>query len=113
MGPLRQRPEISSRVSTPGVAIGLAWTQAGGAILFIEATAMKGNRGMILTGQLGDVMKESATAALSFIRTNAARLSIEDSFLKITNFISMSLKAQSQKTAPLQGLRCLLHSPLL
>jgi ATP-dependent Lon protease len=86
LGPLRQRPEIGSRVSTPGVAIGLAWTQAGGAILFIEATAMNGNRGMILTGQLGDVMKESATAALSFIRTNAARLSIEDSFFEKHEF---------------------------
>ena len=51
--------------------MGLAWTQTGGEILFIEATAMKGNKGLTLTGQLGDVMKESATAALSFIRSNA------------------------------------------
>ena len=86
LGPLRRHPEIDSRISTPGVAIGLAWTQAGGAILFVEATTMKGKRGLILTGQLGDVMKESATAALSFIRANTASLFIEDSFFENHEF---------------------------
>jgi ATP-dependent Lon protease len=66
------------RTSTPGVATGLAWTQAGGDILFVEATAMKGTNRLILTGQLGDVMKESAQAAVSFIRTNAARLGLPE-----------------------------------
>jgi ATP-dependent Lon protease len=56
-------------MATPGVAMGLAWTPTGGDLLFIEATAMKGKKGLTLTGQLGDVMKESATAALSFIRS--------------------------------------------
>ncbi|MGD9267689.1 MAG: endopeptidase La, partial [Desulfobacterales bacterium] len=71
LGPIRFTSETKSRVSTPGVVTGLAWTPTGGELLFIEATAMKGKKGLTLTGQLGDVMKESATAALSFIRSNA------------------------------------------
>jgi ATP-dependent Lon protease len=82
LGPVRFTAEIAERTSTPGVAIGLAWTQTGGEILFVEATAMKGNKGMTLTGQLGDVMKESATAALSFIRTNADPLGIAADFFE-------------------------------
>jgi ATP-dependent Lon protease len=62
------------------VALGLAWTQTGGELLFIEATAMSGNKGLTLTGQLGDVMKESASAALSFIRSNAKSLGIDEDF---------------------------------
>jgi ATP-dependent Lon protease len=60
--------------------MGLAWTPAGGELLFIEATAMKGKKGLTLTGQLGDVMKESATAALSFIRSNADALGVDEDF---------------------------------
>jgi ATP-dependent Lon protease len=70
--------EAKARTSTPGVATGLAWTQFGGDILFVEATGMKGKDRLILTGQLGDVMKESAQAALSFIRTKASRLGISE-----------------------------------
>jgi ATP-dependent Lon protease len=80
LGPVRLTPEVKTRVSTPGVAMGLAWTQTGGELLFIEATAMKGNKALTLTGQLGDVMKESATAALSFIRSNSALLGIPDDY---------------------------------
>lgn len=80
LGPVRFTYEAKSRVSTPGVAMGLAWTPTGGELLFIEATAMKGKRGLTLTGQLGDVMKESAAAALSFIRTNAASLGVDEEF---------------------------------
>ncbi|MDZ7597943.1 MAG: endopeptidase La [Desulfobacterales bacterium] len=72
--------EAKARILTPGVAMGLAWTPTGGDLLFIEATAMKGKKGLTLTGQLGDVMKESATAALSFIRSHAERLKIDDDF---------------------------------
>ncbi|MBW2664442.1 MAG: endopeptidase La, partial [Deltaproteobacteria bacterium] len=72
--------EVSARTLTPGVAMGLAWTQAGGELLFVEATAMKGKGKLTLTGQLGDIMKESATAALSFIRSNAGELGIDEDF---------------------------------
>jgi len=80
LGQLRFTRQISERTLTPGVVMGLAWTPTGGALLFIEATAMKGKKGLTLTGQLGDVMKESATAALSFIRTNADVLGIDEDF---------------------------------
>lgn len=80
LGPLRFNSESKARIRTPGVATGLAWTQMGGELLFVEATAMKGKKGLTLTGQLGDVMKESATAALSFIRSNAVKLGIAENF---------------------------------
>jgi len=79
-GPVRITSETKARITTPGVATGLAWTPTGGELLFIEATAMKGRKGLTLTGQLGDVMKESATAALSFARANAADLGIDEDF---------------------------------
>jgi len=82
LGPERVTSEISARTSKPGVVMGLAWTPVGGDLLFIEATAMKGKKGLTLTGQLGDVMKESATAALSFIRTNAEALGISKDFFE-------------------------------
>jgi len=82
LGPLRINNEASARVAKPGVAMGLAWTPAGGEMLFIEATAMKGRGSLTLTGQLGEVMKESAQAALSFIRTNAAALKIPEDFFE-------------------------------
>ncbi len=80
LGPVKLQAEAKARMSTPGVAMGLAWTPTGGDLLFIEATAMKGKKGLTLTGQLGDVMKESATAALSFIRANAKRLGLDENF---------------------------------
>jgi ATP-dependent Lon protease len=80
LGPVRLTSETKMRITTPGVATGLAWTPTGGELLFIEATAMKGKKGLTLTGQLGDVMKESATAALSFARANASSLGIDEDF---------------------------------
>lgn len=80
IGPVRLTSEVKARISTPGVAMGLAWTPTGGELLFIEATAMKGQKGLTLTGQLGDVMKESASAALSYIRSNAKALKIDEDF---------------------------------
>ncbi|MCG6907629.1 MAG: endopeptidase La, partial [Desulfobacteraceae bacterium] len=80
LGPVRVTAEAKARILTPGVAMGLAWTPTGGDLLFIEATAMRGRKGLTLTGQLGDVMKESASAALSFIRSHAERLKIPDDF---------------------------------
>jgi ATP-dependent Lon protease len=82
LGPVRFSGETRARTATPGVVTGLAWTQFGGDILFVEATAMKGKDRLIMTGQLGDVMKESAQAALSFIRTNAVKLGVSDSIFE-------------------------------
>ena len=72
--------EMSERMKKPGVSVGLAWTSVGGDILFIEATKMLGKGNLTLTGQLGDVMKESATAALSYVRSNAVALGIKPDF---------------------------------
>ncbi|OGP63431.1 MAG: endopeptidase La [Deltaproteobacteria bacterium RBG_13_49_15] len=80
IGHARYTQEEIARTATPGVAMGLAWTQAGGELLFVEATAMKGKKELTLTGQMGNVMKESAAAALSFIRTNAGALGIDADF---------------------------------
>ena len=74
--------EISERQLKPGIAIGLAWTPVGGDVLFVESTMMQGKRGLTLTGQLGDVMKESVTAALSYIRSNAKKLGVDPQFFE-------------------------------
>jgi ATP-dependent Lon protease len=73
--------EVAQRTSVPGVATGMAWTPVGGDILFIEATKMPGNGRLILTGQLGDVMKESAQAALSLVKSRAEKLGIAQSLI--------------------------------
>ena len=78
--------EVPDRVSVPGVATGLAVTGMGGDVLFVEATAMDGSEGLTLTGQLGDVMKESAEIALSYVRSHAAELGIEPDQLKGRRF---------------------------
>jgi ATP-dependent Lon protease len=80
--PYFMRDEMSERTVIPGVATGLSWTPAGGEVLYIEATQMWGEKGLTLTGQLGDVMKESAQAALSWVRAHARQLGIEDSFFE-------------------------------
>ena len=77
LGAPRFENEIAMRVSVPGVATGLAWTPVGGDILFIEATRIPGNGKLILTGQLGDVMKESAQAALSLVKAQSEAFGIE------------------------------------
>ena len=68
--------EVSQRLSQPGVAVGLAWTPMGGEILFVEASCMKGDGSLTLTGQLGDVMKESANLALNWVKTHASQVSV-------------------------------------
>jgi ATP-dependent Lon protease len=80
LGPVKFFPDVAERTSSPGVATGLAWTPTGGDIIFVEATKMNGEKGLSLTGQLGDVMKESAQAALSYIRSKAKDLGIEENF---------------------------------
>ncbi len=77
LGAGRFEREVASRAASPGVATGLAWTPVGGDILFIESTRIPGNGKLILTGQLGDVMKESAQAALSLVKSRAVHLGIE------------------------------------
>ena len=82
LGPAKYISEVAERTAEPGVATGLAWTPVGGDILFIESTKMNGKGQLVLTGQLGDVMKESAQAALSFIRARARWLGLEENFLE-------------------------------
>lgn len=77
--------ETAVMIDRPGVVTGLAWTPTGGDILFVEATMMPGNKQLILTGQLGDVMKESAQAALSYVRSQAERLGINKDFFEKTD----------------------------
>jgi ATP-dependent Lon protease len=74
--------EIENRTKDPGVAVGLAWTPAGGEVLFIEASRMQGGGSLTLTGQLGDVMKESGRTALSWFRANAPRYTVDPTFYK-------------------------------
>src|SRR5499427_2852018 len=79
---IRIDTEIAERTKRPGVAVGLAWTPAGGDILFIEANKMKGKGGFTMTGQIGQVMQESMQAALTWVRSNAHRLGVDEDFFK-------------------------------
>ncbi len=81
LGPARHEEQLAERIDVPGIATGLAWTPVGGKVLFVEATRMPGSGKLTLTGQLGDVMKESAMAALSYIRANTHRWGIPKDFL--------------------------------
>jgi ATP-dependent Lon protease len=82
LGPPRFEGEIALRTSVPGVATGLAWTPVGGDILFIEATRVPGRGALILTGQLGDVMRESVQAALTLVKSRASQLGIDPSLFE-------------------------------
>jgi ATP-dependent Lon protease len=82
LGAERFFSETAERTQEPGVAIGLAWTPMGGDIIFIESTKMSGKQGLTLTGHLGEVMKESAQAALSYVRSRAERLGIAPDFFE-------------------------------
>ena len=77
---IRSEGEIEERTQRPGVAVGLAWTPAGGDVLFVEANAMKGKGGFTMTGQIGQVMQESMQAALTWVRSNAAQLGVPEDF---------------------------------
>ena len=79
---VRVETEVEERVKRPGVAVGLAWTPAGGDILFIEANKMKGKGGFNMTGQIGEVMQESMQAALTWVRSNATKLGLAEDFNK-------------------------------
>jgi ATP-dependent Lon protease len=82
LGPIKHFSEVAERTKYSGVATGLAWTPTGGDILFIESTKMRGKGNLSLTGQLGDVMKESAQAALSYIRSKASDFNIPEDFFE-------------------------------
>src|SRR6201994_4283408 len=82
---VRVDTEIAERTKRPGVAVGLAWTPAGGDVLFIEANKMKGKGGFTITGQIGEVMQESMQAALTWVRSNAASLGLDEDFTKETD----------------------------
>jgi ATP-dependent Lon protease len=95
--------ELAMRVSIPGVAPGLAWTPYGGDVLFIEATAMPGGKGFQVTGSVGNVMQESARAALSFVRSRAKQLGIDTTFFNRAD-IHMHIPAGAQpKDGPSAG----------
>jgi ATP-dependent Lon protease len=79
---VRVDTEIAERTKRAGVAVGLAWTPAGGDVLFIEANRMKGKGGFTMTGQIGEVMQESMQAALTWVRSNAKSLGLEEDFMK-------------------------------
>ena len=85
LGASRFHSELAERATEPGVVTGLAWTAAGGDILFIESTRMQGKGKLTLTGQLGDVMKESATAGLTFVRAHANTFGIDSNFNEETD----------------------------
>lgn len=82
LGRVRFKSEMAARTSTPGVATGLAWTPVGGDILFIETSKMPGSGMLQITGQLGEVMQESARAAMTYVRSHAAELGVDPSFQK-------------------------------
>ena len=80
LGPCSYFTDVASEEDKVGVVTGLAWTESGGDIIFIEATKMAGSKGLTLTGSLGEVMQESARAALSYVRSHAAEFSITPGF---------------------------------
>ncbi len=86
LGPMKYFKEVAERTDRSGVATGLAWTMSGGDILFVETTKMRGRGRTIITGSLGDVMKESASAAMSFIRANAQRFGIDEKTFERNDF---------------------------
>jgi ATP-dependent Lon protease len=95
--------EIATRTSIPGVVTGLSWTPFGGDVLFIEATCMPGGRGFQLTGSLGEVMQESAQAALSYVRSHAVDIGLDSNFFKDTD-IHLHVPAGAQpKDGPSAG----------
>ena len=96
--------ELEERVSVPGVAVGLAWTPVGGDLLFIETSRMKGNNRLTLTGQLGDVMKESATAALSWVRHHGAAYGITGDFYRKSDIHFHVPEGSTPKDGPSAGI---------
>jgi len=108
LGPRRFMPEDAGRAAVPGVAIGLAWTPAGGELLFIEATSTPGDGRLILTGQLGDIMKESAQAAMTCLLAQRRALGIDPARLKGRNFHIHVPAGATPKDGPSAGVAILM-----
>jgi ATP-dependent Lon protease len=104
LGPLRFEGEIAMRTSVPGVATGLAWTPVGGDILFIEATRIPGKGSLILTGQLGDVMRESAQAALTLVKSRAVQLGVDPTMFEKSDIHVHVPAGATPKDGPSAGL---------
>jgi ATP-dependent Lon protease len=115
LGPVRFYRELSERTDRTGVVIGLAWTQFGGEILFVESSMMRGKGKVSITGRLGDVMKESAMAALTWIRSNSERLKLDETLFERTDFHIHIPAGAIPKDGPSAGiaLTCSLVSLLL
>jgi ATP-dependent Lon protease len=103
LGPPKFTPDLAERTSSPGVATGLAWTPSGGDVLFIEATKMPGRGHVAVTGNLKSVMQESATTAVSFVRSKAAQLGLDPEFLKTTDLHLHVPKGGTPKDGPSAG----------
>ncbi len=96
--------EIAERIKTPGIATGMAWTSVGGTILFIETSKMRGKGNLKLTGSLGEVMKESASIALSYIKSNAKLLNIDDTIFQKSDFHIHVPEGATPKDGPSAGI---------
>lgn len=103
LGAPKYVPDLAERTSSPGVVTGLAWTPSGGDILFIEATKMPGKGAVVVTGNLKSVMQESASAALSFVRSHASQLNIDPEFLKTIDLHLHVPKGGTPKDGPSAG----------
>jgi ATP-dependent Lon protease len=104
LGPEKFFSEVAERITEPGIATGLVWTPNGGEIIFVEATQMKGSKGLALTGQLGQVLQESARAALSYIRSHATTLGIAEDFFDKTDLHIHIPAGATQKDGPSAGI---------
>ncbi|MFW6303027.1 MAG: endopeptidase La [Candidatus Sumerlaeota bacterium] len=104
LGPKKVHREMADRTGMPGVATGLAWTQTGGEILFVEASAVRGSGKLNLTGQLGDVMKESAMAAMNVLHSNVDRLGISDDVFSKQDFHVHVPAGATPKDGPSAGI---------
>ena len=101
---------MKDRTEVPGVATGLAWTSVGGEVLFIEATKMKGSKGFQLTGQLGEVMQESAKIAYSYMRSKAEDLGVDPEFYKEFDIHLHVPAGAVPKDGPSAGVTMAVHS---
>ncbi len=104
LGPKKYFSEVAERITMPGIATGLAWTPVGGSILFIEATKMSGKGNLKLTGQLGDVMKESASIALSYLHSNCKKYKIDCEVFEKNDFHIHVPEGATPKDGPSAGI---------